>query len=250
MIALIDADSILYKVGFAIEDKVIWNEPEFLAGIDEEQDIEYSVDLGLCYASFQRTIENIMFAVDADGCELVFTGSHNIRKTFPTEYKENRKLSRKPSGYDEMLEYALANYNCTVADNIEADDIVVYRKTTYPDDYILCAIDKDVLYQTEGIHYNYNKDESVEVSKFESTKYAYLQTLSGDTSDGYKGCKGIGEKKAIKLLDGLETEEEMWEAVVTAYEAKGQTEEDALWTMRLANMHQFDGKDFILWETP
>lgn len=35
--------------------------------------------------------------------------------------------------------------------------MVVYLKTTHPLQYVLCAIDKDVLYQTEGNHYNYNK---------------------------------------------------------------------------------------------
>jgi len=102
-------------------------------------------------------------------------------------------------------------------------------------------IDKDVLYQTEGTHYNYHTDEFVETTKEEATYYAYLQTLMGDPSDGYTGIPRVGKVKATKILDGLTSEQEMWEAVVAAYEEKGLTVDDAINTMRLANMHQYNG---------
>lgn len=250
MIALIDADSLLYKVGFAIEDKSYWNEFDVEAGLENEQDITYSTDLNQCIYTFNAIVDNILFATDCDEALLVFTGGNNFRKSFPVEYKGNRKAARKPTGYWDLLEYAVAHYNTEITDGIEADDYVVYEKTHGTEEYVLCAIDKDVLYQTEGRHYNYNKDEEVTVNKWESIKYAYIQTLTGDTSDGYKGCKGIGDKRANRLLFGLETEADLWSAVVEAYEAAGQTEEEALWTMRLANMHQWDGTQIVLWNPP
>ena len=251
MIALIDADSLLYKVGFAIEDKTIWNEFDVEAGFETEQDITYSTDLNQCIYTFNALIDNILFATDCDEALLVFTGNQNFRKAFPVEYKANRKDARKPSGYYELLDYARFHYDAYITDlGLEADDYVVYLKTHGTEDYVLCAIDKDVLYQTEGRHYNYNKDEEVTVTKWESIKYAYIQTLTGDTSDGYKGCKGIGDKRARRLLHGLETEGDLWAAVVEAYENAGQTEEEALWTMRLANMHQWNGSEIVLWNPP
>lgn len=250
MKALVDADSLLYKVGFAIEDKVIWNEMEWQAGLEESPDVDYFTDIKQCFTTFDQLVDNIIFATDCDDVLLVFSGKANFRLDLPTSYKENRKDSRKPLGYDELLEYAKEKYNTVTTDGIEADDLVVYMKTTDPEEYILCAIDKDVLYQTVGTHYNYNKDEEVTVNEWEAVKYAYFQTLTGDTSDGYKGCKGIGAVKAEKILANCESELDLWEAIVETYEAKGQTEEEALWTMRLANMKQFNGTEVVLWEPP
>jgi DNA polymerase-1 len=245
--ALIDADSILYKVCFAIEDKVIWNEPEYDLGL-EEPEISYYSDLEVCKEAFDLIINNILYATDCTSAELAFTGSHNLRTEFPISYKENRAETRKPLFLTELKNYAMSQYDSHLVDGVEADDVVVYLKTTYPEHYFLCAIDKDVLYQTVGTHYNYNRDEDVHVDEHTAKWYPYFQTLAGDRSDGYIGCRGIGEVKAKKLLADAETEEEMWEIVVKAYKDKGMEYEDAVWTMRLANMHQYDGKKFTLWQ--
>jgi len=250
MRALVDADSLLYKVAFAIEEKVVWNEMEFAAGLEEEQEVDYYTDIGRCYSSFDQLISNILFATGCDDSLLIFSGEDNFRLSFPLSYKENRAPTRKPLGLYEIRDYAFNNYDCVMAFGMEADDYVVRVKADNPDAYVVCAIDKDVLYQVEGTHYNYGRDEEVTVSAFEAIRFAYFQTLTGDTSDGYKGCPSVGPVKAEKILKGLKTEYEMWQAVVTAYEARGLTEEDALWTMRLADMHQFDGNSIKLWEAP
>jgi DNA polymerase-1 len=249
MKALVDADSLLYKVGFAIEEKTVWNELEVSLGLEEPL-VTLETDLDQCYSSFDLYIENILCAVELEEVVLVYTGSNNFRDNNPLGYKENRKNLNKPLGYDALLQYSKDKYNSIVIDDMEADDYVVYEKTTKPDDYILCAIDKDVLYQTEGTHYNYHTDEFVETTKEEATHYAYLQTLMGDPSDGYTGIPRVGKVKATKILDGLTTEQEMWKAVVDAYEAKGLSVEDAINTMRLANMHQYNGTEICLWNPP
>lgn len=250
MIALIDADSLLYKVAFAIEDKVLWNELEIAVGIETEEQLNYYTNIPQCFKTFDTLVSNILMATDCDEELLVFTGSNNFRYFFPISYKAHRQNVRKPLGINEVLEYAKEKYTFKIVEDIEADDYVVWLKTTYPEDYILCAIDKDVLYQTEGTHYNYNQDLEETVKLKDAIKYAYFQTLAGDASDGYKGCPKIGKIKAEKILKDLKTEYEMWQAVVKAYEAQGLEENDALWTMRLANMHQFDGNKINLWNQP
>lgn len=247
MIALTDADSLMYKVGFAIEDKVVWNEAEVALGL-EEPDVDYFTDIEQCKETFARQVSNILFATGCDSELLVMSGKGNFRLDLPTSYKENRKETRKPLGYKELRAWVEKTYTTHAPDGMEADDYVVYMKTAYPEDYILCAIDKDVLYQTEGTHYNYGRDEEVTVSQWDAVKFAYYQCLTGDVADGYKGANGIGPKKAEKILAGCETEEELWEAVLKTYEARGHTADEALWTMRLANMHQFDGNKVVLWE--
>jgi DNA polymerase-1 len=247
MIALIDADSIAYKVGFAIEDKVIWNEPEVLAELELFEDTEYYTDLDVCFRTVDGIVESILQATDCDSELLVLSGGGNFRLDLPTEYKANRKNVRKPEGYDAIMQYLTDNFNSKVVVGYEADDYVVYLKTTYPDDYVLCAIDKDVLKQTEGTHYNYSTGLEITVKKFEAIKFAYHQTLTGDATDGYKGCPSIGEAKATKILADCKTEKCLWDKVVETYRLKGLTANDAILTMQLANMHQFNGTEIELW---
>jgi hypothetical protein len=55
MLALVDADSLIYKVGFAIEDKTYWNEAEVMAGIEQEKDITYDTNIAVCLHNTRPT---------------------------------------------------------------------------------------------------------------------------------------------------------------------------------------------------
>lgn len=259
MIALIDADSLLYKIGFALEEKIVWNEMEALAGLEEPDEAVVYSDEDDAIKAITQSIANIIFAVDCEECLLCLSGDHNFRLDLPIDYKLNRKETKKPFLYDFIRNYVVTNYPCNIAENCEADDVCVYLKTTYPKDYVLCAIDKDVLYQTEGSHYNYHKDEIVVVTKQQAIRYAYYQVLVGDNSDGYKGCKGIGHVKATTILDECDKQykvskkglkELYWRAIVDAYEKAGQTEDEAELMMQLANMHQLTKEGIKLWKRP
>jgi DNA polymerase-1 len=80
-----------------------------------------------------------------------------------------------------------------------------------------------------------------------------FQTLVGDTSDGYKGCPGVGKVKAEKLLiDAMENGVPLWTVVKAQYEAKDLTEADALTQARLARILRWsdwdnEKKEPILW---
>lgn len=253
MVALIDADSILYKTCFAVEDKVWWNELECTIDKTLEKDITYSTDLETLFKTADSILDNIL---DYTECEeyllCISDGTKNFRFDNPLGYKQNRTVLRKPEGFDELVAYFKDTLNATViGDNlIEVDDYVVYLKTHYPDDYILCAIDKDVIYQTVGTHYNYNKNEAVEVTEREAITFKYYQALAGDTSDGYKGCKGIGDKKATQLLEEVVTkvktkvedlDEYLFQALLPAFIKAGHDKEYFINTLRLSDMHQYNG---------
>ena len=66
-------------------------------------------------------------------------------------------------------------------------------------------------------HFNLNRGDWTTVSKFAGLKFFYVQILTGDTSDNIKGVYGIGPQTAKKLLSGLTTEEDLWDACVKAY---------------------------------
>ena len=241
MTCLIDADSLLYKIGFALEDKIDW---------DCDDKHEYYSNFEQQCNSIENKVNNIMTVTGCDDYELWLTGANNFRDSNPLGYKENREGVRKPTDFSKLKKWLINNMNTKVAIGLEADDMVVYLKDTNFDTYILCAIDKDVLYQCEGSHYNYGKEVTVEVSAKHAIWFAYHQTLTGDVTDGYKGCPRIGEVKAKKLINDGMTELEMWNIVVEAYETAGLSEEEALQTMRLANMKQYNGKEIVLWTPP
>ena len=77
------------------------------------------------------------------------------------------------------------------------------------EDTIIVSADKD-LRQIPGKHYNFVKEELFEVTPLEGLRFFYKQTLIGDSSDNIYGVKGIGPVKAGKLIDCLDTEEEMY----------------------------------------
>jgi len=249
MTALIDGDSILYKAGFALEEEL--------------EDGTFYVDLQSAKDYIDGIIESIMFETDADDYELwVGEKGANFRYKIAEDnlangYKHNRKEARKPDKFKEMLDYVKKEHKAKQAVGCENDDVVVTKKTESPSKYILCCVDKDVLYQTQGTHWNYGKQEWVSVTRAESIWYAYYQTLVGDTTDGYKGAFRIGPVKAKKILGEPEdfSERTLWAKVLLTYRKCKQTKEEALATMRLANMHQLkrntQGKLRLdLWEPP
>ena len=75
------------------------------------------------------------------------------------------------------------------------------------------------------------------------------QTLTGDSTDGYSGCPSVGDKTARKILGDNPT----WGDVISAYEKRGLTEQDAMVQARVARILRFKDYDFvkhqpILWE--
>ena len=80
-----------------------------------------------------------------------------------------------------------------------------------------------------------------------------LQTLTGDPTDGYPGCKGVGPVGATKALQGHP--EGHWGAIVALYEKQGLTEADALLNARMAYMlrahnYDFNTKEITHWTPP
>ena len=68
-------------------------------------------------------------------------------------------------------------------------------------DCIIASIDKD-FGTIPGSHFNWSKDIGVtSVDEKEADYNFYLQVLTGDATDGYAGCPGIGPKRAERLLE-------------------------------------------------
>ena len=80
----------------------------------------------------------------------------------------------------------------------------------------------------------------------------FQQTLTGDTSDGYPGCPGIGAVNAERLLDTCNTPAEMWAATLHAFRKAEKSEAFALQMARCARILRRGEYDYktncpVLW---
>ena len=218
-VAIVDADSLIYAIGFSAEDK------------DEK----------IALARMAERLEEMLFLeLGVEKYEGYLTGQGNFRNDIAVTapYKGNRS-GAKPKHYSLLREYLVEAWGFSVVDGSEADDLVVQRHYELGNEAILVGIDKDAL-QSPGLHYNWQKQDLFEVSKAEGLKNFYRQILTGDRIDNIIGIKGVGPKKADKILEGCATFEDYYKAVLEAYSkvdgasAQQRVEENAklLWMCR------------------
>jgi len=174
--ALLDGDILTYRTGFGGRD----------------------ISSHLACARLDKSIENILKATNASDYQIYLTPTDgsNFRYEVNSDYKANRK-AEKPPHFLTLREYMLEVHKAEVAFGMEADDLLGINQTK---DTIICTIDKD-LRQVPGQHYNFVKDEIFTVNLQEGLLWFYTQMLTGDASDNVSGIRGIGIKKATRLLD-------------------------------------------------
>lgn len=195
--ALVDADFLVYRAGFASQ------------GEDE----------ALAKARLTEWLNDLLFTkLDVDDYKLYLTGSGNFRDEVAVtqKYKGNRDGFVRPEHYAALRQHMIDKYDAEVVDGMEADDAVAIDSMT--GEWLLVHVDKD-LDQLEGHHYNPVKGEQYYITKFEGLYNFYTQMLTGDRTDNIPGLAGIGPKKALKILDDCKTEQDLAEAVWKAYKA-------------------------------
>jgi DNA polymerase-1 len=181
--------------------------------------------------------------------------SRNFRKEIYPNYKANRDPRRKPVALPHLRSYLAKKYGAKVHDGLEADDVLgilcTHPKKFKGEKPIIVTIDKDLL-QIPGRHYNPDKDIKRMVNLSQGDMQFYTQALTGDSTDNYPGCPGIGPKRALAILTGARPTPEMWPLIRAAYERAGKTEEEALVQARIARILRYSDYDIkrkepILW---
>lgn len=194
-LAIIDGDILVYRVGFASED------------VSEE----------VCLARVTHLVNEIVYQdLQCDDYKAYITGKGNYRNDIAvTEpYKGNRKDAKRPVHYDAIRKH-LQRLGAELVEGSEADDAVA-TEATKTGGWIV-SIDKD-LDQVAGWHYNFVKREEYYVTEEEGLRNLFTQVLTGDRTDNIIGLKGIGPKKAEKLLQDCKTEREYYDACLKAYD--------------------------------
>lgn len=221
-VALIDADFLMYSVGFACED----DEDPRMA---KNRLTEWLTDI-------------VYMDLQCDDYIAYTTGPNNFRyevaKTVP--YKGNRKELKRPKHLDALKEH-IKRLGAIETDGIEADDAVAILNAKEPGKYIMVHVDKD-LDQLTGEHYNPNKAERYTIDDFTAAYKFWTQMLTGDRVDNIPGLAGIGPKKAEKILKDCKDAEAMQTAVWKAYQDKGHDYDYFVEQGRLLWLQRYEGE--------
>lgn len=244
--ALIDADILAYQAAASCETPIKWDDDLWTLHAFEDE----------AESTFTSMLTRIVRDTEATDYLLAFSDSENWRKTILPTYKSNRADVRKPMLLKHMRQYAKDNYNTYVRPTLEGDDVLGILATSnkpVPGDKIVCSIDKD--FRTiPGKHYNFKSEAFFEITEEQADYWHLMQTLTGDSTDGYAGCPGCGPKTAEKILTALDPKDR-WAGVLKAYQAAGLGEEEALVQARVARIcraqdYDFKKKKVILWTPP
>ena len=237
---LIDGDILTYRTCWACQTQVQW-EDDIVTTATNLKEVKAQADATIAHWQEQLGVEQLIICFSPKGGKYF---RHNILES----YKGTRKASQKPMGYHSLVEYLKHKYSYLQVPMLEADDTLGILATNGEcSRNIIVSVDKDML--TIPCEY-YNMDK--EVTETVDTKladYMHLyQTLVGDSTDNYKGCPGVGPKKAADIL-----KIPSWSRVVTAFEKAGLTSDDALVQARVArilraNEYNFETGEVILWE--
>jgi 5'-3' exonuclease len=180
-----------------------------------------------------------------DDYEIYLTGKNNFRHEIAKShvYKGNRKDTQKPIHLGHVRQYAIEKFGAIVSEGEEADDLIAIGATKYGKQTIVASIDKDML-QIPCTHFNFNRNEWTDVDEWDGLKFFYTQILTGDSADNIIGLYKVGPVKAGKILDGAESEEELWDRCVDAYDGDA---ERVLENARLLWLRRYEGE---LWQPP
>lgn len=223
-VALLDADFLVYRIGFSTEDA------------DEQ----------VAKSRLTEWLTDIVYInLGCEDYKAWITGKTNYRNEVAVTqpYKGNRKDFVKPKHYDALRNH-LIRLGAVVTEGEEADDAVAIESNRGY--YWIVHQDKD-LNQLPGHHYNPVTDERYYVSDTEALRSFYTQLLTGDRTDHIKGLHLIGPKKAEKILKGCQTEQEMYQAVKKAYEEKEEPFERLVENGKLLWLRREPGQ---MWEPP
>tara|TARA_R110002167_G_scaffold125808_1_gene306247 strand:+ start:7539 stop:8291 length:753 start_codon:yes stop_codon:yes gene_type:complete len=242
---LLDGDINAYKAASAVET---------VACVDE------GLGLYTWYASLPDSIDHLTKQMEFikktyQPSRIIFAltdPGENWRKAVLPTYKSNRTKTKKPLVLKKLREYIKEKYEVMQRPGLEGDDvlgILATSKSLIEGPAIVVTDDKDL--KTIPCQLARMDEDVCIVSEKEADYNHMFQTLTGDTTDGYKGCPGVGPKKATEIL--FDNPTNVWGAVVKTFEKAKLTEADALVQARVARIcrasdYDFQAQRVKLWE--
>lgn len=237
-VLLVDGDVIVYTAAFHVARKQKESE-ETGEPLDHPPDklAEYKID---------NTISACITATGATSYKVYLTGKGNFRYAITKTYKEHRK-AEKPLLFDHCRNHIQFSHNAIVSNGEEADDLIAIEAARMGyEGCVITSIDKDFL-QVPVPMYNWKRGELTPVSEVDGIRFFYQQCLEGDRADNVEGIKGVGPKTALKWLEGLGNEKDLYKTVLEKYKGAGMTEQDLTDNARLLWLRREPDE---MWEPP
>ena len=248
---LIDADITAYQIASSQEQVLEFDGEHVL-----------HADLKIGCRELDNSIAYILEHTESDQAALFLTGPDNFRKDILPTYKGNRVGQRRPMILTGLRAYIQENYRTFMEPTLEGDDLIgIHATMPHEGERVIYSADKD-LKTVPGLHWCSDDGAVEEVSLEEADRFFYKQVLTGDPTDNYSGCPGVGAVGAAKLIDekqwwwkttrvlksgpkkGEEREEwklqpdaqSPWASILSAYRKEGLSEKDALVQARCARI--------------
>ena len=223
---LIDGDILAYKAATLAEVDTKWEDGLWTLHADEN----YAKSL------LHNEIETLKENLETSSIIIALTDSKNFRKDVLPSYKDNRKQRRKHLVLGALREHLRKQYKAIVVPTLEADDVIGILATKPTDEQrIICSLDKD--FKQIPSYLSQDGKTVVLRKKKECDWWHLIQTLTGDSTDGYYGCPSVGIVTAKKILKNRrQSVNKMWDLVVDTYKKNGLTKEDALQQAQVARI--------------
>lgn len=228
MIALIDGDMVIHMATAAQQSTVDWEDGEDVTvHYDAEDAARHAFNIANQWREGARCKEMIFCMSSGD----------NFRKKVLPTYKHNRVGIEKPKAYYDVIDLLEADVQMWRVPGLEADDIMGIYGSRDPDKYVVCSRDKD-MGTVPGWVYNPDKDQApVRIHEVAATRKWMMQTMMGDSTDGYTGIPRIGEKKAEEIL---QNPRRLMKSVKTLQSGKNKGKQKIEWVL---------GGQCTLWES-
>lgn len=255
-VLLIDADIVAYEAASSVESATHWGDGYWTWHCDENE-VRNTVD---------AQIDRIMTTLKGDEFKLCLTDSEgNFRKKLSSSYKGKRSSVKKPLVLKTIRQWMIEEHGAFLRPGLEGDDCMGILATWsgLKGEKVIVSIDKDMK-TIPGLFCQDLSKGIIEISQTDANYWHMMQTLTGDATDGYPGCPGIGPKKAEAILDHskhgpidpeLSFMEWAWRQVYVTFTKAGLNESEALLQARLAriltaDLYDFKNKAPILWVPP
>ena len=223
---LVDGDLLVYKITSSLEEPIDWGNDIWTLASDAKKGKQL----------FTQSIAFYMDLTKSKDAIICFSDKNNFRKEIDSEYKSYRKKIRKPIAYAPLRKWIEETHHTISYPNLEADDAIGLLATgKYKDNCVIVSGDKDM--RTIPAWQVCIIDDQIEYVDENKADYNFCtQTLTGDQTDGYKGCVGVGAVKASRVLLDKATIRECWEAVLQEYYRNKYSIDDAYHQARLARI--------------
>ena len=223
---LVDGDLLAYKITSALEEAIDWGNDVWTLSSDFKRGKQL----------FLQSIGYYLALTKSKDAIICFSDKNNFRKNLDSSYKSYRKKIRKPTCYSAMRKWIEETHETVSFKNLEGDDVIGLLATgKYKDNCVIVSGDKDM--RTIPAWQVCIVDDQIEYVDENLADYNFCtQTLTGDQTDGYKGCVGVGHVKASRVLSEKKTIRDCWEAVLREYTRNKYSIDDAYHQARLARI--------------